>query len=72
MFMPLDQVTYGQNKDWLYSTLVEYIFLNEKHAIFLKIFNFGTLYQIFFKYPNPRNLLEPCHVRVEPKCNSSH
>ena len=39
LVMPLDQATYR-----LYSTLLKDIFLNEKHAIFLKIFNFDTLF----------------------------
>ena len=39
----LRQDSYG-----LYSTPLEDIFLNEKHAIFLKIFNFETLLTQFF------------------------
>ena len=46
--MRLDQVTCGQGTYGLYSTLLEGIlFLNEKHAVFLKIFNFDTLSQFF-------------------------
>ena len=47
LVMPLDQVICRQGTYWFYSTLLEDIFLNEKHAIFLKIFNFNTLSQIF-------------------------
>ena len=32
--MSLDQVTWGQETFGLYSTLLEDIFLNEKHAVF--------------------------------------
>ena len=45
--MPLDQVTCGQDTYGLYFTYPEDTFLNEKHAIFLKIFSFDTLSQIF-------------------------
>ena len=43
LVMPLGQVTCGQHTYGLYSTLLEDIFLNKKHAIFLKIFNFDSL-----------------------------
>ena len=46
--MPLGQVTCGQDTNGFYSTLLEDIFLNEKHAIFLKILNFDTQFEIFF------------------------
>ena len=67
--MPLDQVTCRQGTYGLYSTLLEDIFLNEKHTIFLKslilipclkIFKHDCRLLINFqKYPNLRNLLEP-------------
>ena len=43
LVMSLDQATCGQDTYGLYFTLLEDIFLNGKHAIFLKIFNFDTL-----------------------------
>ena len=45
--MALDQVTGEQDTYGRYSTLLQDIFLNEKHTIFVEIFSFDTLPQNF-------------------------
>ena len=68
--MPLGQVTCGQGTYGLYSTLLEDIFLNKKHVIFLKSNFLNIIVECSFTFKNtltPRNLLEPSPVRVAPK-----